>query len=56
MCIFSDLLRLSVRLKPKPSQVKPKTGCQSASALPIHLVHVSWTASQAKLRQTYDWL
>ena len=29
---------MSVRLKPKPSQVKPKTGCKSATALPM--VHV----------------
>jgi len=29
---------MSVRLQPKPSQVKPKTGCKSATALPIHLL------------------
>ena len=29
---------LSVRLQPKPSQVKSKTGCKSATALPILFV------------------
>ena len=32
----------SVRLQPKPSQVKSKTGCKSATALPILLILFSF--------------
>ena len=49
-----EIMLISVRLQPKPSQVKPKTGCKSATALPIVVGHIllhvciyKWTNSNA---------
>ena len=43
---------ISVRLQPKPSQVKPKTGCKSATALLIHLL---LSSSSSFFLYIYNW-
>ena len=52
---------ISVRLQPKPSQVKPKTGCKSATALPIVVGHIllhvciyNWTNSNAYISVNFQ--
>ena len=52
---------ISVRLQPKPSQVKHKTGCKSATALPIVVGHIllhvciyNWTNSNAYISVNFQ--